>query len=75
MAILGLKSSHHNEADDRPLIDENLRGIIIVVLGSIALVGAAYGAMVALTGPDGWATRMANTAVGEPGVAAGSEVE
>jgi hypothetical protein len=46
-------------------MSENVRGVVIVVVGSVALVAIAYGAMIALTGPNGWATKMANTAVTE----------
>lgn len=52
--------------DGKPFhLSENVRGVVIVAVGSLALVGLAYGAMVALTGPNGWATKMANTAVTE----------
>ena len=45
--------------------DENVRGALIVVAGSIALVGLAWGAMVVLTSPDGWVTKAANSALSE----------
>jgi hypothetical protein len=60
-------SDHHRDQSGphkaRLHLDDNLRGILIVVVGSLALVGVAYGVMVTLTGPDGWATRMASSAV------------
>ena len=45
--------------------DVNVRGALIVVAGSIALVGLAWGAMVVLTSPDGWVTKAANSALSE----------
>ena len=48
--------------------DENVRGALIVVVGSAALVGLAWGAMMMLTSPDGWVMKAANSAVtGEGG--------
>jgi len=44
-------------------LGENLRGAMIVLAGSIALIGLAWGAMMVLTSPDGWVTKAANTAV------------
>lgn len=76
--FMGLKSGRHQRADHHHRIkfDENMRGVVIVVVGSIALVGAAWAAMIALTGPDGWATRMANSAIGQPvGSTAGEPAE
>jgi hypothetical protein len=40
-------------------IGENTRGILVMVFGSLALVGLAYGAMVVLTSPDSWITKAA----------------
>lgn len=56
------------KSEDRPRfhIDDNVRGIVIVIAGSLALVGLAYGGMVLLTGPNGWATQAANAALGQP---------
>lgn len=41
---------------------EALRGAIVLVAAAAALVGVAFIIMQAVTGPDGWATRMATTA-------------
>ena len=48
---------------DRSRLNDNIRGAMVVVLGSAALVGLAFGAMVVLTSPDGWATKAAQSAV------------
>ena len=48
---------------DRSRLNDNIRGALIVVLGSAALVGLAFGAMVMLTSPDGWATKAARSAM------------
>jgi hypothetical protein len=47
-------------------LNENVRGAVILVLGVAALIGISYGAMMALTSPDGWVARAAsNAATGE----------
>ena len=52
---------------DRSRRNDNIRGALVVVLGSAALVGLAFGAMVVLTAPDGWVTKAAKSAMsGEP---------
>jgi hypothetical protein len=57
----------HSEADDerKSRIDERVRGVLVMVLGTGALVGIAYGAMTLLTAPDGWAMKAANATVSE----------
>jgi hypothetical protein len=40
-----------------------MQGAFVVMVGCALIVGLAFGAMVALTGPDGWITRAANTAL------------
>lgn len=52
-----------DHAEHKIRFDDNLRGAIVVVLGAVALVGMAFGAMVVLTSPDGWVTKAANTAI------------
>lgn len=48
-------------------LNENLRGLIVLAGASAALVAIAYGAMMALTSPGGWAAKVASSAVaGEP---------
>jgi hypothetical protein len=42
--------------------DENLRGVVVMIGGAVALVGLAFGAMVMFTSPDGWLTKAANSA-------------
>jgi hypothetical protein len=44
-------------------LHDNLRGIVIMMLGAAGLVGLAFGAMVMLTSPDGWVTKAANSAI------------
>jgi hypothetical protein len=46
-------------------VDERVRGVLVMVLGTGALVGIAYGAMTLLTAPDGWAMKAANATVSE----------
>jgi hypothetical protein len=56
--------AHEAESEGHKFqFDENLRGAVIVVVGSVALVGLAWGAMTMLTSPDGWVTKVANSAV------------
>ena len=46
-----------------------LQGAFVVMAGCALIVGLTFGAMVALTGPDGWITKAANTALlGDSGV-------
>lgn len=63
MASRSVSQQAEAEQRSRFQLDDNVRGVMIVVIGSIALVGAAYGVMTAITGPDGWATRVANSAM------------
>ena len=42
--------------------DENVRGAVLWVAAAAALVGLAFAAMLMLTSPDGWATKMAQSA-------------
>jgi hypothetical protein len=56
-------ASHEAHEEQKFELGENLRGAMIVVAGSVALIGLAWGAMMALTSPDGWVTKVANTAV------------
>ncbi|MBI1339329.1 hypothetical protein GC169_03840 [bacterium] len=44
-------------------LSENARAAITFALASATLIGLVIGAIVVLTGPDGWVTRAANTAV------------
>lgn len=49
----------------KAVLGERTRGALVMVLGTAALVGIAYGAMTLLTAPDGWAMRAANATVSE----------
>ena len=61
-------SSQVHQEEHKIRLGENARGILVMVLGSITLVGLAYGAMVILTSPDSWITRAAvEGATGEAG--------
>jgi hypothetical protein len=66
---MALKNLAHDadHKDHKIRFDENLRGAVIVVVGSVALVGLAWGAMMMLTSPDGWVTKAANSAVAGEG--------
>lgn len=47
-----------------------LQGGLVVLAGCAMLVGLSFAVMVALTGPNGWLTRAANTALlGDSGAA------
>jgi hypothetical protein len=54
---------HGSDEDHGFQLGENLRGAVIVALGSAALIGLAWGAMVVLTSPEGWVTKAANSAI------------
>lgn len=43
-------------------LNENVRGVAIMVIGIGLLIGISYGAMVVLTSPDGWVARAAQSA-------------
>jgi hypothetical protein len=58
-----MSSEVHDEHKFR--LDERVRGVVVMVLGTGALVGIAYGAMTLLTAPDGWAMKAANATVSE----------
>jgi len=62
---MALKNLAHGAGDEdhKFRLDENARGALVVVVGSVALVGLAWGAMIVLTSPDGWVTKAANSAV------------
>lgn len=58
---------HHEDESPHWHIGENLRGALIMIFGSVALVGLAWAVMVAVTSPEGWVTKAAGTAMsGEP---------
>ena len=50
------REDHHHGAR------EALRGAVVMVCAAAALVGVAFVVMQAVTGPQGWATRIAATA-------------
>ncbi len=58
-------AAHETQEEHRFRFDENVRGALVVVVGSAALVGLAWGAMMVLTSPDGWVTKAANSALSE----------
>lgn len=43
--------------------DNNIRGVLVVLIGSAGLLGLALGAMAMLTSPDGWVMKAANQAM------------
>ncbi|MDP3736554.1 MAG: hypothetical protein Q8R02_04145 [Hyphomonadaceae bacterium] len=51
-----------NAGEHRIPVSENIRGAIVLVLASAALVGLAFGVMLLLTSPDGWASKAAQSA-------------
>jgi len=60
----GLMALNHTADDSHKFrFDENMRGVVVMVLGCVALVGLAFGAMVVLTSPEGWVTKAASSAV------------
>jgi hypothetical protein len=48
-------------------IGDHARGVIVLVIGVLMLVGLAFGGMVALTSPEGWVTKAANSAMSDEG--------
>ena len=46
-------------------LDERVRGVLVMVVGTAALLAIAYAAMTLLTAPGGWAMRAANSPSGE----------
>ena len=60
--------SFHKTAQDavsgvEPTLADNLRGLMIVVIGAAGLCGLAFGAMQLLTSPDGWVMKAASQAM------------
>jgi hypothetical protein len=53
------------ETEDNPHrhLGENVLGALIMITGSIALVVVTWGVMVAVTSPQGWVTKAANTVI------------
>ncbi len=58
--ITGVKN---NPRAARPKLNDNMRGLVVLIAASVALVAIAYGAMVALTSPGGWAMKVAGDAM------------
>ncbi len=52
-----------HDSDRRKCEYSALQGAFVVMAGCALIVGLTFGAMVALTGPDGWITKAANTAL------------
>jgi hypothetical protein len=68
MAVAGRREERRGEPSPKrslshSRVDENLRGLLILIAASAALVAIAYGAMMALTSPGGWATKVAGDAM------------
>jgi hypothetical protein len=42
---------------------ENIRSVLVLLIGSAGLIGLAFGAMMVLTSPDGWVMKAANQAM------------
>jgi hypothetical protein len=55
--------NHMADGNRRFRFDDNVRGVVVMMLGCAALVGLAFGAMMVLTSPDGWVTKAPNSAV------------
>ena len=62
MALGGGHDVRRREADHRRGWNA-LQGAAVVLAGSGVIVALAFGAMMTLTGPDGWITKAANTTV------------
>ncbi len=67
---MGFGFGHSSNIPARPRDSERrqcelnaLQGAFVVMAGCSLVVGLAFGAMVVLTGPDGWITKAANTAL------------
>jgi hypothetical protein len=61
MATHDAHAGAHGERRFR--LNENIRGVLIVAIGSAGLIGLAWGVMAVLTSPDGWVTKAANSAI------------
>lgn len=57
-----LDHSHHGSERRQFALSDNARGALVVLGASVALIAIAYAAMIAISGPDGWATRAAGSA-------------
>lgn len=63
---MDLQNTAHDLGQDQAHafhLNDKIRGAIVVVVGSAALVGIAFGAMMMLTSPDGWLMKAANQAM------------
>ena len=62
MSTIRMRGDFIDDERRRFPLSANTRGALIVVLGSAAIVGLAFAAMVVLTSPDGWVTKATNSA-------------
>lgn len=66
MSIESLQhQDERRDADSDPHLHlgANICGALIMIAGSIAFVAVAWGAMVAVTSPNGWVSKAANKAL------------
>ncbi|MBI1359687.1 MAG: hypothetical protein GC155_05315 [Alphaproteobacteria bacterium] len=56
-----LPTAHPRQDDRHPHEYGPIQGACVVLAGSALIVGLAFGAMLALTGPDGWITKATRT--------------
>lgn len=55
-------------AESEPRFGEMTRGMLVMAGAAVALVAIAFAVMTALTGPNGWATKVASTSYAEDAV-------
>ena len=56
-------TSQDSVANAQPTIGDNLRGLVVVLIGAASLCGLAFGVMQLLTSPDGWVMKAASQAM------------
>jgi hypothetical protein len=49
--------------EDRPHVDERVKGALVVCGGAAAMIGLAVGGLAMLTSPDSWLMKAANQAM------------
>jgi hypothetical protein len=53
----------HERSKDRPLVDERVKGALVVCGGGVIMIGLAVAALAMLTSPDSWVMKAANQAL------------
>ena len=56
-----LNTRDYSKSEREPLDHSNLRGLLTLLICSAIIIAVAYGAMLALTSPDGWVAQAVHT--------------